>query len=516
MRLTELELKHFGKFYHRTIRLQPGIHLISGENEAGKSTVCAFLKAMLFGLERGRGRAAGKDEFSRFEPWEEGNFYAGTLRFTCNGKQFCLQRNFDKYSKSTSLVCETDGEELSVEDGDLTVLLGGLTRGSYENTLCIGQLMAAPGPELAAEVRNYATGYYVTGDSELDVSAAREAVAAKRKETDRRIRELLQEQQRQRESTEQEAGYIWRELHQMDGELEEIDRELARREAEKPRKQSQEWTQSQAPENRRLSGRRVHPLEVIGLLTVIAIAFWFLPEPWNACITVVLALLSIIYVWNRMKIGKHTDSESVRDLEEASGEELISTEKLIWKQEHLRQERQEKQVEYENLQERLREMDDLGADYAEADRKRRALALAAERMDALAEELQREVAEQLNVRASGILSELTEGRYDRLTADAALRLSVLQGGRRIPVERLSRGTLEQIYFSLRMAVAEILYEEELPVILDDAFAFYDDRRLERALVWLGKTGRQVLIFSCQGREEELMKKAGIPYAKTVL
>ena len=55
---------------------------------------------------------------------------------------------------------------------------------------------------------------------------------------------------------------------------------------------------------------------------------------------------------------------------------------------------------------------------------------------------------------------------------------------RISVDRLSEGTLEQIYFSIRMAASEMLLEEPMPVILDDAFAFYDDKRLESVIKWL--------------------------------
>ena len=123
MKLRELKLKNFGKFHDKSIQLQDGINVICGENESGKTTMHTFIKAMLFGMERGRGRASAKDTFSRYEPWEYANYYSGELRFQSNEKDFCLQRNFDKYSKSVKLYCETDGEELSPADGDLEMVL---------------------------------------------------------------------------------------------------------------------------------------------------------------------------------------------------------------------------------------------------------------------------------------------------------------------------------------------------------------------------------------------------------
>ncbi len=52
------------------------------------------------------------------------NYYAGVMRFRCGNRNFRLDRSFDRISKQVSLVCEDDGEELSVEHGDLDILLG--------------------------------------------------------------------------------------------------------------------------------------------------------------------------------------------------------------------------------------------------------------------------------------------------------------------------------------------------------------------------------------------------------
>ena len=54
-------------------------------------------------------------------------------------------------------------------------------------------------------------------------------------------------------------------------------------------------------------------------------------------------------------------------------------------------------------------------------------------------------------------------------------------------------------------------EEEMPVLLDETFAMYDEYRLERALTWLAKNKGQVVIFTCQKREEQTLDRLGIPY-----
>ena len=112
------------------------------------------------------------------------------------------------------------------------------------------------------------------------------------------------------------------------------------------------------------------------------------------------------------------------------------------------------------------------------------------------------------------MREITGGKYTRLVVEEPLKMSVLmEDGRKVGIDRLSRGTIEQIYFALRMAAGELLYEEEYPVILDDTFAYYDEARLENTLKWLAANRRQVLLFTCQKREEEILGELGIPYKR---
>ena len=161
MKITELYIKNFGRFSEQHFYIKDGVQVIYGENEYGKSTLQAFIRAMLFGMERGRGKAAAKDDFSKYQPWENPNYYAGVMRFRCGNRNFRLERSFDRISKQVSLVCEDDGEELSVEHGDLDMLLGGITLGMYDNTVSIGQFQSRPGQELAESLKNYAVRFQI-------------------------------------------------------------------------------------------------------------------------------------------------------------------------------------------------------------------------------------------------------------------------------------------------------------------------------------------------------------------
>ena len=127
MKICNLLLKNFGKFQGREIELKEGINILYGKNESGKTTLHSFIRGMFYGIERGRGRASVNDTYMMYEPWDNAAYYSGALRLESGGKIFRIERNFDRHTKKADLVCETDGEQLSVEEGDLDMLLGGLS-----------------------------------------------------------------------------------------------------------------------------------------------------------------------------------------------------------------------------------------------------------------------------------------------------------------------------------------------------------------------------------------------------
>ena len=55
MVITEAYIRNFGKFSEQHFYFHDGVQVVTGENEYGKTTIHAFIRAMLFGMERGRG-----------------------------------------------------------------------------------------------------------------------------------------------------------------------------------------------------------------------------------------------------------------------------------------------------------------------------------------------------------------------------------------------------------------------------------------------------------------------------
>lgn len=511
MRIRKLEIKNFGKFTDKNIEVSEGIHLFYGENESGKSTIHTFIRGMLFGIDRGRGRAANNDTFSLCEPWENPGNYSGILQFESGGKMFCIRRDFGRLSRRAELICEDDGEELSVESGDMNMLLGGITLASYNNTISVGQLKIEPDRTLGAELRNFAMNYYAAGGGDMDLEHALMHLKERKKQIEKDIRAELEEKQRQRERTEQEASYVWRDIHKLEDEKGSLEAEIeSRREKEEREAESKGVIDEIRP-----AKWRVHPVEILLFIMVSLFPLFVVPRPWNYLVCIIISLCCGIYVWNRLKVGKKPEkTEPERILEEITPEEeKASMEKLIWKRSRVSEEIRDKKTMYNNLKEQMEELEEVGSAFEAQEKKKAAIEFAICRINELSDELQGQMGRVLNERVSEIVKSITAGRYSRLVVEDQMKVSLISGGRKIGIDQVSRGTIEQIHFALRMAAAEILYEEDLPVFLDDTFIYYDDNRLANTLQWLWENKKQVLIFTCQRREEQALERLHIPYVK---
>ena len=112
------------------------------------------------------------------------------------------------------------------------------------------------------------------------------------------------------------------------------------------------------------------------------------------------------------------------------------------------------------------------------------------------------------------INEITDGKYTNVMVQDDKGLVVeLENGNYVEANRLSVGTIDQLYLSLRLSMTEDLSKEKMPIILDEAFAYYDTQRLENILKYLVNTypDRQIMIFTCTEREKDVLTKLNIPY-----
>lgn len=172
MRFLDLHIKGFGKFHDTSVSFENGINVIYGKNEAGKSTIHTFIRGMLFGIERQRGRAARNDMYSKYEPWENSGTYEGSLRLESDGVIYRMERSFQKNKKEFTIINETTGREVEASKALMDELLCGLSETAYNNTISIGQLKCATEDGMISELKNYIANMNTSGNMALNITKA--------------------------------------------------------------------------------------------------------------------------------------------------------------------------------------------------------------------------------------------------------------------------------------------------------------------------------------------------------
>lgn len=487
MIINRLILKNFGKFQGKEIELKEGINILFGENESGKSTIHVFLQSMLFGMKRGRGKASKTDIYSRYMPWENGNWYEGSMVFTCGERTFRLERGFGKFAKAPILVCKTDGEMLSVEHGDLDMLLGGITENVYENTVSVGQAKSRTEEGLLKEIRDYLSEFQGTGDFRFHPEQAVEILKKRRKELEQKEREALAEKEKQ----ERESAL---KIHLEEEEIENIQRKL---------KEKLSGDASAREVRERGKGKII--LLAILLLVGAVLGVWVWKSPIMA---IVLPLLLF-----GMYFGLSYLLSQKRKREQQAAKKAKTEERRRFLKESL----QERQMKLENLKEEAAERKH---DYDTIEKIRKeiqAVSIAGAKIKEAAGNLQKLTGQKLQDEISEIFAQITEGKYKRVLLTENFEIYLDTGEKYLQLYQVSYGTAEQVYLALRLACGTILcQEEELPLILDETFAMYDEKRLIQALKYISQRKSQVILFSSNKREIQALEKAGIPFSLSKL
>ncbi len=496
MEILDLNMKKYGKFSDHQITFRSGLNVIYGGNESGKTTIFSFIRAMLFGLGRGRGRAANLDEYQLRQPWDTPGVFLGSMRFMEDGKVYRIDRCFDRSTRPLSLVCETDAWESADPQKDLDALLGGISETAFVNSVCIPQLHCETNEGLAEELRRYMINSDTSGDGSIDVTRALQTLRRKKKQ---------QEQLRKKdeEELEEKINQKQREADALRGEIEQLCSQHIDAQDDVPFADSLDWIQSgteDEKETEQAGGvspwlRRL----LCGMLVFAAVltaAGIFLTD--SLALSIFLGIFTVLF--GSMAIGIHFlftpartgNGEGKGDFPDNSA---------------LSQTIRERQETYQKLQEELETLYQQHTGAQTQDGEIEALTMAIDRICDISNGIFAANGGKLNEKASKILDEITLGRYSRITIDDTAEVRIHTPTRVLGLNQVSCGTMQQIYFSLRMAAGDLFCpDRQLPVIFDESFAMYDDERLEAVLSWLKRTGRQAIIFTCQMREREIMKR----------
>ena len=217
---------------------------------------------------------------------------------------------------------------------------------------------------------------------------------------------------------------------------------------------------------------------------------------------------------NKLDVNKYLD-----ELENSNINFLINK-----KQEELNKNKLDLQsikIQEENISNKLEDMVNLKEEYdeleeklQELERRNNAINLTKEILTKAYINMKNDITPKFTKNLSYNISQISKGKYTKVGINDEKGLIIEnEYGEYIPADLLSIGTIDQLYLSLRLSMIEDLSSEKMPIMLDEAFAYYDDARLENILNFLNDNMKehQIIIFTCTKREKEILDKLNIEY-----
>lgn len=142
--------------------------------------------------------------------------------------------------------------------------------------------------------------------------------------------------------------------------------------------------------------------------------------------------------------------------------------------------------------------------------KARIFNLTKELMEESYAEMKSNITPKFNQNLSKNIQKFSNGKYNKITISDGIKVE-LENGEQKNIDKLSIGTIEQIYLALRLSVIDEISNEKLPVILDEPFAYFDDERLKQTIEYLHSIDNQVIILSCTQREKKILEETKEEY-----
>lgn len=547
MKIDKLHLQDFGQFHDKDITLAPGMNIICGANEAGKTTTKDFIVGMLYGMED-PSDTTGFAGYEKRKPIN-GEGYAGSMEVKTEQGEFLVERNFLRTQKSLAVKDLDTGREITPQNPD--TLVGTLIqtdKSTYMNTLCVGQMELATDRAIADKLNDYIVNMASTRAGDVDAVHAIDELRQKKQEFSNK--EL--------EGKEQELTAKLQLDRDFDAEIEAVREEYKQVEASKGKKKEEklqftpikkpsveeeepEEVETEPEEEEPLTGRdkdlkmlqqmgnrsildNAFVILFIGLLIIalfVGIAYVIpinIPQLKMGIMGfgILLVVITMIQVFSRRArlYRLLEEMEIEQGFEDAKAEAAVSrteddaewTQKLAAlrsKEENIIEQRKEQEtylVEINKLKEQI----------AANNVENAALDLAIRTIQDLSEEIYDSFGSVLNEQVSALVRRITNDKYTEVRIDDQLKVMVKSGNSYISMDYLSTGTIEQIYLALRLSIANVLIAEDLPIIIDDIFVTYDYQRLYDTLSCLNEyLNRQIILFTTNPGLQDMAANIGI-------
>lgn len=541
MYLNKLLIKDFGKFNNREIDLKPGVNLIYGENEAGKTTLKDFIVGMFYGIEKSRGLGAKFDNYELRKPLD-GRGYSGKAYLKKDDETYLIERSFLKNNRRTSVMNIRSGKDVKLKNkNSLQGAMFDMDKNTYVNTLCIGENGAAPGNELADEMNNYLANLSTTGSADIDKAKAVARLKEERKKND------IRPYERKLSEIEHELAKYEKldaELEEVRDEIKTVEEEFAmetakrKREARKLIENNGEVSYEEDDElSENLDELRKQstfldadlledveekPLQdrlwfiiLTGLFVIGVISAMVYILPFEHAVRQLFIVCTVLFVIVTIVEGLYAKGIFEGDVSTPSEEDF---KKVIYQLERKTEAYQnveidmsfatefadkkaELKVKEKELLEKIQLRDEYQAEYNKNEqllkgvkKEIHAINLAINTIMDMSSEIHDDLGFLINDNISDIVSKITDGKYSDVKMDENLHVKVWDGDGYVNIEYLSAGTVEQIYLAVRLSVARVLCKDKLPLIIDDIFTNYDETRLVNTLDCLKTINTEQIIL----------------------
>ncbi len=557
MVILQLSISQFGKLKDKTIALRPGMNVITGDNESGKSTIASFIRAMIYGIEE------DSAEYVRFLPYGfTGGVFGGAMKVLVDGAFFEVFRNFLSGAEELRVTKQSDGSIVDDPDYWLLKAVSGVSRDRYLETGFAAQFSlqqdlrkwsgSSTGLQGAEELRirnRYRKAQKIlVGKRESFENKADPAIAAQYEEVTRETREkeerLSARSEEQKKNTEK--------LFRMTDDLEKDRKRVETENREYLEKLKNNMIQSkQALEPFAGIDTRKKSKNILGtiFLTVgialfalvvygrFAYQIFFQDHPWfyymlgafglAAAVFIAGLVLTILSAVKNARLRKAKETllllqpkaeEAEREYQyyiDHRGEMEQKIDRQAFREESIAalQSRQAiLDAELDKLQKEVRSLHEIETElrgkYNEQqsiDLEIRSLDLAIESFEKLGATKSAERNEALQRNATNFLGVLQKRKKDRIIIADDNTTSVISENGELVLSDLSMSAAQEVVLCIRLAgVEENDPNRTLPIVLDDVFAGFDTERLNSCLNLLRSLSRQVVLFSSQGRERRLL------------